>query len=124
MQGIKSGLLGLALSSFIGNDWAADVCARAQDITALQAAAVQQELMVAAFVCNDSGLYNSFVIAYQKDLQNSDQTLLDFFQRLNRVTGPPTTTRSRRNLRIPIRFAAPATRKPIAWPPCGCFAPP
>ncbi|HXJ00574.1 MAG TPA: hypothetical protein VNH44_05080 [Micropepsaceae bacterium] len=87
MRRIKTGILGLALSSFIGNAWAADVCARAQDLTALQAAAVQQELMVAAFACNQSGLYNSFVVTYQKDLQNSDQTLQDFFLRLNEKTG-------------------------------------
>jgi hypothetical protein len=87
MQGIKTGVLGLALSSFIGNAWAEDVCARALDITALQTAAVQQELMVAAFACNDFGLYNSFVITYQTDLQNSDRTLLDFFLRVKPATG-------------------------------------
>jgi hypothetical protein len=87
MQGIKSGVLGLALSTFIGNAWAADVCARAQDLTALQVAAVQQELMVAAFTCNDFGLYNSFVIGYQKPLQDSDQALQAFFLRLNPATG-------------------------------------
>ena len=87
MQGIKTGSLGLALSSFIGNAWAEDVCARAQDLTALQVAAVQQELMVAAFTCNDFGLYNTFVITYQKDLQDSDQALQAFFLRLNAATG-------------------------------------
>jgi hypothetical protein len=87
MQGIKTGILGLALSSFVGNAWAADACARLQDITAMQAAAVQQELMVAAFTCKDDGLYNSFVITYQGDLQRSDRALLDFFLRVNTVTG-------------------------------------
>jgi hypothetical protein len=87
MKGIKTGFLGLALSSFIGNAWAADVCARIQDLTALQAAAVQQQLMVAAFTCKDFGLYNSFVVTYQADLQSSDRTLQDFFLRLNPATG-------------------------------------
>jgi hypothetical protein len=87
MRRFKTGILGLTLSSFIGNAWAEDVCARAQDLTALQAAAVQQELMVAAFACNQSGLYNSFVVAYQKDLQASDEALQDFFLRLNQATG-------------------------------------
>jgi hypothetical protein len=87
MQGIKTGVLGLALSTFIGNALAEEICARAPDITAMQAAAVQQELMVAAFSCNDFGLYNSFVITYQKSLQDSDQTLQDFFLRLNADTG-------------------------------------
>jgi hypothetical protein len=87
MQAVKTGLLGLTLSSFIGNALAADVCARMQDLTALQAAAVQQQLMVAAFTCKDYGLYNSFVVTYQADLQSSDRTLLDFFLRLNPATG-------------------------------------
>jgi hypothetical protein len=87
MQGLKTGILGLALTSFMGNAWAEDVCARAQDLTALQAAAVQQQLVVAAFTCNDYGLYNSFVIAYQKDLQKADQTLQDFFLRLHPDSG-------------------------------------
>jgi len=87
MLRLRTVVLGLALSSFIDNAWAQDVCARAQDITALQAAAVQQELMVAAFACNQSGLYNSFVVAYQKDLQDSDRALQAFFLRLNEATG-------------------------------------
>jgi hypothetical protein len=87
MKGIKTGVLGLALSSFIGNAWAAEVCARIQDLTALQVAAVQQQLMVAAFTCKHFGLYNSFVVTYQADLQNSDRTLQDFFLRLNAGTG-------------------------------------
>jgi hypothetical protein len=87
MQGIKTGVLGLALSTFIGNALAEEICARAPDITAMQAAAVQQELMVAAFSCNDFGLYNSFVITYQKALQDSDRALQDFFLRLNADTG-------------------------------------
>ena len=87
MRGIKTGVLGLAFSSFIANAWAEDLCARASDITAMQAAAVQQELMVAAFSCNDFGLYNSFVVTYQKALQDSDRALQEFFLRRNADTG-------------------------------------
>jgi hypothetical protein len=43
-----------------GTGWAADVCARAPDLVALQVAALQQQLMVAALTCNDVSLYNSF----------------------------------------------------------------
>ena len=87
MRGLKTGVLGLAFSSFIANAWAEDFCARASDITAMQAAAVQQELMVAAFSCNDFGLYNSFVVTYQKALQDSDHALQEFFLRRNADTG-------------------------------------
>jgi hypothetical protein len=87
MQGIKTVSLGLALSSFIVNAWGEEICARAPDITAMQAAAVQQELMVAAFSCNDFGLYNSFVVTYQKALQDSDKALEAYFMRRNADTG-------------------------------------
>jgi len=87
MKGIKTVSLGLALSSFIVNAWGEEICARAPDITAMQAAAVQQELMVAAFSCNDFGLYNSFVVTYQKALQDSDKALEAYFLRRNADTG-------------------------------------
>jgi hypothetical protein len=79
--------LGLAFSSVIGGAWAGEVCARAQDLTALQVAAVQQHLMVAALACNDAGLYNTFVVTYRDDLQASDATLKAFFARLGENTG-------------------------------------
>jgi hypothetical protein len=56
-------------------------CAGAGDALALKTAAVQQELMVAAFTCGDTEGYNRFVTAYQHDLQDSDATLLAYFQR-------------------------------------------
>ena len=66
-----------------GTAWAADgKCAKHEEMTAMQTAAVQQELMVAALTCNAVTLYNSFVTGYQKELQASDKTLQKLFQRL------------------------------------------
>jgi len=66
-----------------GTAWAADKkCAKHEEMTAMQTAAVQQELMVAALTCNAVTLYNSFVTGYQKELQDSDHTLQKLFQRL------------------------------------------
>jgi hypothetical protein len=87
MKCIRTGVFGLALSSIVANATAAEVCATAQDLTAMQVAAVQQKLMVAALSCNDITLYNDFVSAYQSDLFASDQALQAFFLRLNAETG-------------------------------------
>ena len=87
MKGIRTGVIGLALSSIIVNASATELCATAQDLTAMQVAAVQQKLMVAALSCHDTALYNEFVTAYQSDLVASDQALQAFFVRLNADTG-------------------------------------
>jgi hypothetical protein len=87
MRGVGAVSLGLAFSSIVGGAWAGEVCARAQDLTALQVASVQQHLMVAALACNDAGLYNTFVVTYRDDLQASDATLKAFFARLGEATG-------------------------------------
>jgi hypothetical protein len=71
----KATVAGLSLSLTAGTAWGADVCARAPDLVALQVAALQQQLMVAALTCDDVSLYNSFVTAYQKDLVASDEAL-------------------------------------------------
>ena len=87
MRAVGAVSLGLAFSSIISSASAGEVCARAQDLTALQVAAVQQHLMVAALACNDAGLYNTFVVTYRDDLQASDATLKAFFARLAESTG-------------------------------------
>jgi hypothetical protein len=56
---------------------------------ALQVAALQQQLMVAALTCDDVSLYNSFVITYQKDLVTSDGALQAFFDRFGSEEGTP-----------------------------------
>lgn len=75
--------LGLASLSMIGSAWAEDLCARASDLVALQVAAVQQELMVAGLSCRQDGLYNTFVVTYRKELQDSDATLQAYFLRFS-----------------------------------------
>jgi hypothetical protein len=85
----KASVAGLSLSLVAGTGWAADVCARAPDLVALQVAALQQQLMVAALTCDDVSLYNSFVITYQSDLVASDQALQAFFDRFGNEDGTP-----------------------------------
>jgi hypothetical protein len=68
-----------ALSMLATQAWAG--CTGAQDALALKTAAVQQELMVAAFTCGDTDGYNRFVTSYQPELQASDAILLAYFQR-------------------------------------------
>jgi hypothetical protein len=67
--------------AMIGQSFAADVCAKPDEAMALKTAAMQQELMVAALSCDDIGAYNRFVISHQRELQESDATLLNYFQR-------------------------------------------
>jgi len=86
MRVMKVASFGLALSSFFTTCWAAELCARAPDITALQVAAVRQQLMVAALSCNEIARYNDFVSVYQKELVTSDAALEAFFARQNAAT--------------------------------------
>ena len=69
----------VALSMLATQAWAG--CTDRSDAMALKTAAVQQELMVAAFTCGDTDGYNRFVLAYQPELQQSDANLLAYFQR-------------------------------------------
>jgi hypothetical protein len=50
-------------------------------VMALKTAAVQQQLMVAAFMCHDADAYNRFVVTYQGELQHSDAALKTYFVR-------------------------------------------
>jgi hypothetical protein len=60
---------------------AAAGCANAADTAALKTAVMQQELMVAALQCHETGAYNRFVTSYRGELQASDATLKSFFVR-------------------------------------------
>ena len=66
---------------------AAPDCDSPQEILAVNVAAVQQEMMVAAFMCSDIYAYNRFVLAHQAELQQADAALMDFFVRDNAGTG-------------------------------------
>jgi hypothetical protein len=60
--------------------WAGE-CASPADLAALRTAALQQELMVAAFSCRDIDSYNQFVLTHQPELIASDAKLKSFFVR-------------------------------------------
>jgi hypothetical protein len=75
-------LAGLLVST---NAWAG--CVRPEDELAVKTADMQQQLMVAALSCGDVALYNSFVSFHQFELQQSDATLLEFFNRENGASG-------------------------------------
>lgn len=86
---LKTAAAVLAVSGMAGQAWAETVCAGAQDLTALQIASVQQEMMVAALACeaDNVSLYNSFVTIYQPELIASDEALLSYFMRRAPATG-------------------------------------
>jgi hypothetical protein len=88
---LKTSTAALMLISMSGTVWAATTepagCASREDMFAVRAAAVQQKLMVAAFSCHATQLYNRFVTTYQRDLQASDLALQNFFLRMYGQTG-------------------------------------
>jgi hypothetical protein len=65
--------------------WASPVCERPEEAAALHTAALQQELMVAAFLCHDIAAYNDFVLSHQAALQESDRALMAYFERQSPV---------------------------------------
>jgi hypothetical protein len=78
----------LAIGSAASHAYAAGrVCASDQDRFAIRTAAVQQQLMVAAYACDAAGSYNKFVVAYRPELQRSDAALKAFFLRHNAKGG-------------------------------------
>jgi len=84
---LKTSALALMLSLLTGNALAAPNCTAPQDMAALRTAALQQQLMVAAFACNDMKKYNRFVTSYKGELQKSDRVLLNFFVRQSAGSG-------------------------------------
>ncbi|MEE8439851.1 MAG: hypothetical protein V3S07_09695 [Micropepsaceae bacterium] len=58
------------------------MCARSQDLRAVNAAVIKQRLMVAGYSCQAADSYNDFIRAYRRDLQDSDYDLQTFFYRL------------------------------------------
>jgi hypothetical protein len=59
-------------------------CANPAEVTAMQASAVQQELMDAALTCGEAAQsnYNAFQTSYGPELRRSDKTLLTMFRRV------------------------------------------
>jgi hypothetical protein len=87
MKTIKPAVIAFVLLATTVNGHAAEPCALLDDLTALQTAAVQQRLMVSAFVCNETSSYNAFVLGHQRELQKSDEDLQSFFLRQNMASG-------------------------------------
>jgi hypothetical protein len=81
---VKAGAISLAGMLVAGNALAASSgkCARPDEITAIQAAAVQQELMVAALTCDQVANFNAFQTGFGPELRSSDATLLKMFRRI------------------------------------------
>ena len=69
----------IACSLFFNPAIGSESCVSRSDAMALKTAAVQQQLMVAAFMCHDASAYNRFVRTYQTDLQQSDASLKAYF---------------------------------------------
>jgi hypothetical protein len=57
-------------------------CAKPAEVTAIQAAAIQQELMVAALTCNEITRFNQFQTSFSNELRSSDAALERMFKRL------------------------------------------
>jgi hypothetical protein len=57
-------------------------CAQPMEVSAIQTAAIQQELMVAALTCNEIDHFNAFQTGFNKELRASDATLEHMFKRL------------------------------------------
>jgi hypothetical protein len=87
---LRTGACLLAIVACVGADAMAkgvrkpSKCADANEVSALQTAAVQQELMDAALGCGDTALhkFNAFQTAFGPELRRSDRTLLDLFKRV------------------------------------------
>ncbi|MGN6517557.1 MAG: hypothetical protein ACTHLR_17155 [Rhizomicrobium sp.] len=81
---VKAGALSLAGILAAGSALAApsSKCAKADEVTAIQVAAVQQELMVAALTCDQVTNFNAFQTGFGPELRNSDATLHKMFKRI------------------------------------------
>lgn len=60
---------------------AATPCAKDNEVTAIQVASVQQQLMVAALTCRATANFNAFQIGYASELRRSDGELMRMFKR-------------------------------------------
>jgi hypothetical protein len=88
---LKTGAAALMLTTMLADICAASEpaagCANPADMYAVRAAAIQQNLMVAALSCHAIPDYNRFVTQYRSELQASDHQLEVFFQRLYGQSG-------------------------------------
>ncbi len=78
----KLGAIALAMVTAASGALAAPKCASSDEVSAIQAAAIQQQLMVAALTCNQIEHFNAFQTSYGKELRRSDASLEHMFRRL------------------------------------------
>jgi hypothetical protein len=83
----KAGVCALALVALSASGVAAkhrlaSNCAQPNEVSAIQTASIQQELMVAALTCNQIDNFNAFQTNFGPELRNSDHDLLRMFTRL------------------------------------------
>lgn len=83
MKIIRMATAAAVLSAMINPALAQESCAKPAEAQALKTAMVQQQLMVAAFMCHDAAEYNRFVVTHQGELQSSDGVLKTYFIRRN-----------------------------------------
>jgi hypothetical protein len=76
------GAIALAVMTAATGAIGAPRCASSDEVTAIQAAAIQQQLMVAALTCNQIEHFNAFQTSYNKELRRSDASLQRMFHRL------------------------------------------
>jgi hypothetical protein len=79
---VSAGVACIAVLALGANAVAAPRCARPDEVTAIQAAMIQQELMVAALTCNEVEHFNAFQTNFGPELRTSDATLARMFMRL------------------------------------------
>ena len=88
MHGMKLGAAVAALcliNAPLAEARIATACASAAEISAIQVAAVQQELTDAALACGPKAVasFNRFQTVFNKELRKSDATMLRMFKRMN-----------------------------------------
>jgi hypothetical protein len=82
-RGFRTGALALAAVVTLGGAaLAQSSCAKPEEVSAIQTAAIQQELMVAALTCNEIARFNQFQTGFGPELRASDAKLASMFRRL------------------------------------------
>ncbi len=81
---IRAGMFALTAGLLASTAIAAPApkCAQPAEVSAIQTAAIQQELMVAALTCNEIDHFNAFQTGFNAELRASDGTLERMFKRL------------------------------------------
>ncbi len=77
----RTGACALAWVMAAGQVQAATQCAKTNEVTAIQASAIQQQLMVAALTCHQVANFNAFQIGFATELRRSDADLMKMFKR-------------------------------------------